>query len=554
MERGATSGGRLGARPRAWRGLLAALAVLAVAAPLRLVNIGGPFATGDMAEVAAVVSFFYPRGPQSLDPGSPFAVWQLLQNPHGLAPVLIALPWVTLLGALGVQLNEFWWNLPFALLGLLILPAGYRLGEQLGGRRAGFLCAVMLAALPVHASLSRASGGGSHIAIALVAQLWAVSESLRFFEDPTERHMRRASLAIVLAVLTDVLLPALFFMLLAVALFSRSEEAGGFFARLRRGRALLFGGKLIVWPLVALAWPVGLLLAQAAGLVSYGGLLARLFSGSNREPGIRVGEFAQNAGLNAGPLVVVILLVCALLTLPALLRLERHGFLLVWAGMYLAPFVLFSRPYVFDFYIQGITPLVINAALIAAGLMGRPDRWRRLAGGALAAALFVLLLLRSVSMIFGAPLGPLVGTGPAAGAVLPDQGLKAAAWWVRANAPPDALVFADAPYEPYQLAYYLRRPFLAQTDAASSEAVFAMLRESDRRPNYYLVLPGNERLLRAYGGEAPQLAATVLVDGRPALLVFAEGGGGPPEQVDAAEANARFDRDYGGWREMFGLE
>jgi hypothetical protein len=134
--------------------------------------------------------------------------------------------------------------------------------------------------------------------------------------------------------------------------------------------------------------------------------------------------------------------------------------------------------------------------------------------------------------------------------VFPDQGLKAAAWWLRANAAPDALVFADAAYEPYQLSYYLHRPFLAATDAGPQEA-FALLDEAERRPDFYLVTPGHEGLLRTHAGERPTLAATVVDGGRAVLLVYRDGPGAA-ETLEAAVANREFDRDYGGWRAMFG--
>jgi hypothetical protein len=528
---------------------VAVVAILLVGALLRLVDIGRPFASGDHAEVAAVVSFFYPRDAASFSASSPTAVWNLLQNPHGIAPIAIALPWISAVGLLGVTLNEFWWNLPFALLGLCLIPLAYRLGEQLGGRSAGLLCALFAAVLPVHASLSRASGGGSHIAISLVAQVWAVSAALRYFGDPAPASRRRASLAIACAVVTDVLLPALFFLLLAIGVYSVRVERPGLMPRLREARRLLFGTSLLHWPLVALAWPVGLLVLQAAGVINYGGLLARLFSGSDRQPGIRIGNFIENAALNVGPLGLALLALCALATVPALLRFERRGFLLVWSGIYLAPFVLFSRPYVFDFYIAGIAPLVFCAALLCADGLRSGAGARRLAAGLGAAALFALLALRSASMIFGVDMGPLVGSRQAAGAVFPDPGIKAASWWVRAHAPADALVFADAPYEPYQLAYYLHRPFLAATDATTSEEAFGLLDGAERQPDYYLLYPGSEELLRSHAAEQPRLAVTVMVEGRPALLIY-QRGAGPPQALDAEAGNRRFDQEFGGWRAM----
>lgn len=525
-----------------------ALVILLIGGGLRLVEIGRPFPSSDHAEVAAIVTFFYPRDLAALSPWSERSTWKLLVNPHGIAPVALALPWVSALRLLGVPINEFWWNLLFALLGLCIIPLGYRLGVQLGGREAGWLCALFLAVLPVHASLSRGSGV-AHIPLALLAQLWAVTAAQRYFENPTAQHMRRASLAIVLAVLTDLLLLPLFFLLLAVGLFSvrvapaTTSWRAVLGARLREARRLLFGTRLIVWPLVALAWPVGLLLLRAAQVIDNGGLLERLFVGSNRQAGVWGIDFVVNMAESVGPLALTALVVLTVAAIPGLLRFERRGFLLVWAGLYLGPFVLFSRPYVFEYYLLGSAPLVINAALVLTDGLRSTAAPHRVGASLVAALLVALLLVRAVTMISGVGLGPLTGTRQAGGAVFADPGIKAAAWWVRANAPADALVFADAPFEPYQLAYYLRQPFLARTDA-TSEQVFHLLKEAPRRPDYYLVAPGNEALLRTYATDNPQLAATVLVDGRPALLIY-DHGTGTAQTITVNEGNTAFDREFG---------
>ncbi|HEX5688514.1 MAG TPA: hypothetical protein VFX76_00840, partial [Roseiflexaceae bacterium] len=67
-----------------------------------------------------------------------------------------------------------------------------------------------------------------------------------------------------------------------------------------------------------------------------------------------------------------------------------------------------------------------------------------------------------------------------------------------------------------------------------------------------LVVPGNEPLLRAHAPAAPGLAATVIVDGRPALLIFGPNNGAP-QTIDAAESNQRFDEQFGAWKSMFAI-
>src|SRR5262245_10485738 len=120
-------------------GLVLILGALLVGALLRVGDIGRPFASGDHAEVAAVVSFFYPRDVRAFSLVNQASIWHLLENPHGIAPILLALIWTSLVGIVGISITEFWWNIPFALLGLCSIPLAYRLGQQLGGRLAGIL-------------------------------------------------------------------------------------------------------------------------------------------------------------------------------------------------------------------------------------------------------------------------------------------------------------------------------------------------------------------------------------------------------------------------------
>src|SRR5262249_46699224 len=105
---------------------------------------------------------------------------------------------------------------------------------------------------------------------------------------------------------------------------------------------------------------------------------------------------------------------------------------------------------------------------------------------------------------------------------------------------------------PYQLSYYTHRPFLAVTDAERPEEAYQLLTSAAKPPAFYLVVPGNEALLRTYARDAPPLAATVLVDGHVALLIYGQTSGAP-ERIDAASANGQFDAQFGGWRAMFAI-
>jgi hypothetical protein len=304
-------------------------------------------------------------------------------------------------------------------------------------------------------------------------------------------------------------------------------------------------------PLLVIVFNLVLLLLHVAGWTQRGGLAARLLSGSDRKAGLYLGDFWDNSSYVVGAIALVVLIGLGLVNLPAARRLELRSLPLYWSSLYLAPFLFFTRPHVFEYFLLGLAPLLLNAAIAIGGWL-QGERPRRALAALALALLLALLSLRSLSMIFGVDAVALAGTGKANGAVFPDQGLKAAAWWLRNQSTPETLVFADSAFEPYQLAYYVRRPFLAVTDAERPEDAYRLLDQAPKTPTFFLVVPGNEPLLRAHTPDMPALAATVSVDGRTALLIYGPNTGAP-QTIDAAEANRRFDEQFGTWRAMFAI-
>lgn len=536
------------APPARWPLALIGLAV-GCGALLRLLANDQPFASSDHAELAAIVSFFYPRDLGALGL-SARSTWNIVLNGHGVLPPLIGMAATTLFGLGGVHINEFWWNLPFALISLLSVPLAALLAGRLAGRAAGLIAAFLVALLPIHAALSRTSGV-SHIPLMFVCQLVTVICFIAYFQQPSPQRARRAATALAISLLVELFFPLLFVVVFGVGVLTVETEQPGLRTRIARTRALLFQTRVMLLPLVVLCFNFAIMLAYSAGLVGYGGLAARLLEGSDRKAGLYLGAFVSNAGFVVGAGALAILIALGLASAPALVRLEARAAPLLWAIVYLAPFALFTRPNVYGYLLLGVAPLAINAAIVLGSWIKRGMAWRGLA--AITVALLIgLFALRSLSMIFGVEVVGLAGGGPAQGALTPDQGLKAAAWWVRSRTPPDALIFADAAYEPYQVAYYLHRPFLAVTDAQQPDEAYELLDGEQRQPAYYLVLPGDEDLLRAHARATPRRVAVVLVDQRPALLIYGDAAGAP-QQIDARAANQQFDAQFGAWRDMFAI-
>ncbi|GAC1649740.1 MAG: hypothetical protein NVS4B8_23480 [Herpetosiphon sp.] len=530
--------------------IAALLVIVFVGGLLRIPNIGRPFASSDHAELAAVVTLFYPRSLAAITLTNPRSSWHMLDNPHGIVEASIAFLWITVVGLLGVSISEWWWNIPFVLLSLALLPLGYLLAKRLGSRLAGVLAALSLALLPLHAVLSRASGL-AHIPLSALAQMALVIAMLAYFRAPTQRSLLLAQVAATLTVLTDLLLPFLFVLLVAIGILALDSRRPTFAARLQRTRVVLFGGPVMRWPLLALCWPIGLLLLRGAGRVQSGGLLGRLFEGSPHQPALHIAEFIHNASFSLGPVALIVVALCGLAMLPALWRLEAQAIPLAWAMIYLAPFVLFSRPNIYGYFLIGLVPLVLNSALVLDRLLRHPQAWMRLGGVVVLATLLASLGLRSLQIIYGQPVSAWIGTGQAQGGVFPDQGLKAGAGWLRAQTPADATIFSDPEYKPYQLFYYLHRPLIASMDIPSLEAGYAVLK-THPLPRFFLVRPGNDDLLRRTVQQPVVLRFVVQHLGRPLLHIYGVEDG-PTETIEAESGNRSFDAQWGSWAAMFAI-
>ncbi|NTU83468.1 MAG: hypothetical protein HGA45_29545 [Chloroflexales bacterium] len=534
------------ARPRLWDSTLIGVA-LAVGALLRLLANDTPFASSDHAELAAIVTFFYPRGLGSLLGDSPVC-WQMLTSVHGILPLALGMVSMTLGGLAGITITEWWWNLPFVAAGLATIMLGARFANELAGRRAGVIAALLLALLPIHAATVRASGLG-HITLMGLCQLAALRAFMRYYDQPTPARARGASLALCAALLDELFFPVLLALLFAVGLLCM-QPGTSLWARLVATRQRFTARAIMLAPLLIICANGMIMASYAAGYLPQGGTFSRLFQGSNRQPGIFLVSFWANGSMMVGAAGFALLIALGALGFPALLRLERRAAPLLWACAYLLPFMLFTRANLMGYLLMGSVGLALNAAIVLGALWER-GRGARLLAGLLVPALVAALALRALGMIFG--LGPLTDGGIAQGGVFPDQGLKAAAWWVRASTPQQTLVFADSRFEPYQLWYYVRRPMIALTDAERPEDAYAALAASAKRPTLYLLPPEHEGLLFAYAGEHPDLLLSVTEHGRAVLAVYGNSQGGPPSQLEIAEGNRRFDQDLGSFRAMFSL-
>lgn len=500
--------------------------------------------------MAAVVTLFYPRNLDSLLP-SPISSWNLLTNPHGLLPSFIGITTMTIVGWLGVHINEFWWNLPFVLLNLLPIFLAPILLARISTPQAGVMAAFLLAILPIHTALSRTCGISN--ALALNCHFITVLLFMRYFEDPTPRHARWASIALAINLTVEMLFPVLLVLVFCIGILTVQTSKPMLMMRIQRTRTLMFSPRVMLLPLAVITFNFILLIAYIAGWASYGGLAARLLEGSNRQPGVQLQDFWDNACFAMGNLAFPIMLCIGLFGLPTLWRLQKQAIPLLWAIVYLAPFIVFTREHVYAYYLFGAAPLTMHATMMLYTWWQKLGA-KRIFSGIAVCLLVVLFFLRTLSITYGidyAPIASLVGTGKSSGAVFPDQGLKAAAWWVRTHTDSDTLVFGDSTLEQYQLWYYLHRPSVGVTDAETPEDAYMLLEDVSKQPAMYLVEPEHVAYLEQYAQPMPTLLATVVVQHEEALLIYGYEEQVYPEVLEAQHANQRFDEDFGDWRSMF---
>jgi hypothetical protein len=531
--------------------LLLIVLAITVGAALRLLMNNQPFPSSDHAELAAIITFFYPRSWESLLL-SARSSWNMVTSVHGVLPPLIGMLAGMLYGVLGIHITEFWWNLPFVLIHLASIPLAAVLARRLAGLWAGVIAAFLIALMPIHVALSRASGV-THTPLVFLLHLITILAFMRYVGQPTPQHARRASVALALALLSDQLFPLLLILVFGVILLTLDESSLPFRQRITRARALMFQPRVFLLPLLVLGWILFLLTMHGMGLIESGGIATRLFVGSDRQPGLYLDVFWNNARYVLGAIALPVAAVLALLRFPALLRMERQAIPLFWALLYLTPFALFTRPHVFELFLMGTAPLLINAAVVLGAWINR-SRWQgQLLGWLTAGALAALLLLRTLSMVFAINVVSFVDTGQSVGGVYADQGLKTAAWWIRSHTAPDTLVFADGTYEPYQLWYYLRRPFLGITDAETPADAYELLKTAQQQPSFYLVAPEHVLLLEEHAGERLYLTVQVTTQNMPLLLIYGKEPVAKHMTLDIADGNDSYDDDFGRWTSMFNV-
>jgi len=408
--------------------ILALITLVALA--LRTAGLGGTFASGDAAELAARTV---------RNPGYGWSFYE----PYGALIGIIVKLFVGCVSLLGATVTEFWWVLPIALIGTLQVPLTYAFLKRLKAGEFGALAgAAVVAVFPLHVMQSRYSWGYEALAVTFLTL--ALMGLLRFLEKPTLRTGLIASLLVGFYLISHgYIMPFGVCFVALLALFSPAEKDSAW-ARLWAGLRLCLRGLVWVYPVVlsfALAVPLMHAMQKRTKLGFY-----VLDHG---------GGFIANIGLPLAALLVAAF-VAACVSRRAR---SREALLLAISGVaYLAPLFFLTPPgitLVRGYMLVGTYLLVLAAVLVLDRLTRERRDW---AVVALSACVLLTLWGTAESIVGLDELFDPTCVRVERGGFLPDPGSKAAGYLVRTQVPRAAEVLAiHRALEPPNLYYYFGR-------------------------------------------------------------------------------------------------
>jgi hypothetical protein len=453
----------------------------------------------------------------------------------GVQP-LVMLGQMRLLRWLGVRVDELTWESSQIVVSAASTIAAYVFTKEVAGAAAGLCAAALLAVTPLGIMLGRHLGAP-----------WPYEEGsqylILFLSIALMRRPRRALrvwLSVALAIYFWVgnqglgILPVLAYTLIAGYAERRHEEPLRAFVRSR----------VTPWFLLPLS-SLALLLYCTYGLHK-GHLYHALFHRPHTL-GLYTSQWFKDASLAIGQTATYVAIALAVAGTVA----ERR-----WLSLRHVPFVL-AMAYALPFWFaippgstltRGYVMYGVSALLIAActGAFSPPLR-ARYAPVLLLWIAFVQVggALQSTYRLLGGHPFSIRGFQGAYGA---DNGIKAAAWWIRSRGAPHGAVMSDASggqgMEPSIMDMYLMRPSFAFNDAPNARFVYSKLAKEAPRIEYILVSPDNQQLAARYFPSFSRAVDITNEDGEVILSVYGKEQVAVPERLDVEKGDAEFAGRY----------
>ncbi len=434
------------------------------------------------------------------------------------------------ISALGVNITEFWWKAPVAIVGVFQVPLTFLFLKRLGvSNVAAFFGAAFVAVLPIHVMQSRYTWGYEVLGVFFVTL--AISALLDFFEDPTLKSGLTASLFCGLYLISHgYILPFIPCVIILMFMFAGSSGySPKGLSRLRTGIRLVIREKVYLFPLLFLPMllsPILHTLRRPSQLGFY------LF---DHLPG-----FINNIGI---PLALLMFFSVTGGILAKQIRSKQFLLLSICGAAYLAPLFFGTPPditVVRGYMLIGIYFWLLGTLVVMDSLLTRNKR--------LIIAVFsvclILTLYGTVESIFGRDqwLDPTY-VKCERGGLPPDPGTKTAAYFLREYASPSHKVLAlHRNVELPNLVYYFGLGEHAYYDLSLEETIVRYL---EMRETVDIVICERAQLsyLEADGRFTKRLE--IFSEGVPRMWVYAKPNVELPTlQVDASQINSRFDEAY----------
>jgi hypothetical protein len=492
-------------------------ALILTASVLRFMYLGNVFHTSDNADLP--IRIIYNSG-----------YWWMIKEPYGVLINLLVKLFTGFISALGVNITEFWWKAPVAIVGVFQVPLTFFFLKRLGcSNVAAFFGAAFVAVLPIHVMQSRYTWGYEVLGVFFVTlAIWAL---LNFFEDPRLTSGLTASLFCGLYLISHgYILPFIPCVIIMMFMFaSSSGQSPQVLSRLHTGIRIVVRDKVYLFPLLFLPMLCSPFLHTLRKPTQLGFFLF------DHLPG-----FINNIGI---PLALLMFFSVVVGIFVKQIRSKQSLLFFICGAAYLAP-LFFGSPsgitVVRGYMLMGGYFWLLAMLVVMDSLLARNK--------ALIMAIFslclILTLYGTVESIFGRDqwFDPTYVKGERGG-LPPDPGTKAAGYFLRKYALPSHKVLAlHRNVEPPNLVYYFERGKHAYYDLSLEETIV-----------YYLEMREAVDIVICESAHLPYLEADgrftrrleILSEGVPRMWIYARPNVELPTlQVDASEINSRFDEAY----------
>lgn len=400
----------------------------------------------------AVLAYFIVNGAKlpvfDTDPATN-AIARLLSWDYGWPAFAPYFAYVRLLDVVHIPINELTLAIPIAVFGALIGLLLYLLALQFDCPDVGLLTAALLAVMPLWVTYGRTIGGFHHIPASILFML-AILCIVRYLKRPADGHAALwAGITTGLYICSDLQFPfGVLILLLLVALWPR-ERSGGWQAALMP----LWNVRVLLPPVILfLPYVAAWLYARHIGY-SPQTFLGTMFGEHSPDYGFHLIPLLNDLAMNMGIPAVI-----ALIGIPFVLRAHwgdsRYVWLTAWTLVAAIPFLFLATRKVTMVWTYQALLLLSLVLLISMALL----RIRHVTLRGLAIA---VVIAGALATTFGGvfqvsafkPFWP--NRALPYGAVVPNNGMKAAGYWVRNNVPADARVFVT--HDPAIAYWYMGR-------------------------------------------------------------------------------------------------